>query len=204
MPDRVRRLPISPKGFPVPYFVAWTDGVPDFRVIRPGAIKECFEKKRCWICGDPLGRHLALVLGPMCAVNRVISEPAMHRDCATYSAIACPFLSNPRMRRHEDGLPEDRIEPPGIHLERNPGAVAVWITDRVWPISAPGGTLFKFGDPEQVLWYCQGRTATRAEVERSILDGLQPVEDMARSEGAEAMRALKAALQRVQQYLPQA
>ena len=35
---RMRRLPVSPRGFPVPWFVAWLGGVPDFRCIGLGKL----------------------------------------------------------------------------------------------------------------------------------------------------------------------
>jgi hypothetical protein len=84
LPQRIRQLPISPAGFPAPWFVAWFrdgkpcdpgQGTPDFRVIDTPKIGIAIRQKRCWVCGGFLGRHLAFVIGPMCAINRVISEP---------------------------------------------------------------------------------------------------------------------------------
>ena len=38
-----------------------------------------------------MGVHKAFVIGPMCAVNRVIApEPPSHRDCGTFSARVLP------------------------------------------------------------------------------------------------------------------
>ena len=204
MPDRIRALPVSSKGFPVPWFVAWVDGEPDFRVIGSGKIKEAVEKRRCWVCGEPLGRYLAMTLGPMCAVNSTISEPPSHRECACYSAIACPFLANPRMRRREAGLPADAVQPAGDGIKRNPGAVAVWMTHGYRPFRAPGGTLFTFDDPVEVLWFAEGRKASREEVIASIDSGLPLLRTTAESEGPEAIKALERAYSRALQYLPQA
>ena len=69
-PDRIKRLPVDHRGFPVPYFVVWIDGKPDFRLVMPGRLGECFKNKICWICGEPLGRFLAFAIGPMCVFNR--------------------------------------------------------------------------------------------------------------------------------------
>src|SRR3981189_2409882 len=113
MPDRFKKLPISDKGFPIPYFVGELDGRRDFRVIRPDAIAACFNKRLCWLCGEKLGQYLAFVIGPMCSVNRVSSEPPSHRECAEYAVRACPFLSRPKMRRNEEGLPELETHSPG-------------------------------------------------------------------------------------------
>lgn len=202
MPDRIKHLPVSPTGYPTPWFVAWINGVPDFRVIKRNGIADAVRQKRCWVCGEPLGRTFAMTLGPMCAINRTISEPPSHRDCAIYSALACPFLSNPRMRRHETGLPENRIEAAGTALKRNPGAAAVWLTRGYRPFRAPGGVLFTFDDPTEVLWFADGRAATRQEVEASIYSGLPELEKVAAQEGPEATAALRRLTADAMQYLP--
>jgi len=49
---RMRRLPVSPRGFPVPWFVAWLGGVPDFRCIGLGKLvkgdsPELCDEARC-------------------------------------------------------------------------------------------------------------------------------------------------------------
>ena len=139
MPDRIRRLRVSPEGWPVPWFVEWFkdgkpcedgDGVPDFRVVNPRKIVTAIKQHKCWVCGDgPLGIYKCFVIGPMCAVNRVISEPPSHRECAIYAARICPFLSKPNMVRNEKGMFDPNGKPhaglqeaPGFHLARNPGA----------------------------------------------------------------------------------
>jgi hypothetical protein len=35
MPDRFKGLQISDEGYPIPYFVGWVDGKPDFRLADP-------------------------------------------------------------------------------------------------------------------------------------------------------------------------
>ena len=202
MPDRIRRLPLSPKGMPVPWFVAWIDGTPDFRVIGPGKIAEAWNRKRCWVCGDPLGVNLAMTLGPMCAINRTISEPPAHRECAVFSCEACPFLANPRTKRNEAGLPDDMQFAPGLGIRRNPGAMAVWITRKVRPFKVSNGTLFTFDDPSEVIWFANGRKATRAEVDHSISTGLPILFAEAEKEGPKAVAALNAAIVRAEKYLP--
>lgn len=202
MPDRIKRLPVSITGYPVPWFVQWFDGVADFRVIDSRKIGEAVKKKRCWVCGDPLGKTFAMTLGPMCAINRTISEPPSHRECAIFSVTACPFLSKPRMRRNEVGLPEGHSEPAGNGLKRNPGAAAVWLTRGYRPFRADGGILFTFDDPEEVLWFAEGRTATRDEVLHSIVTGLPMLEAEAVKDGPRATDALKRMIHDAMRYLP--
>jgi len=50
LPKRVAKLPVDDRGYPVPWFVAWINGVPDFRIIKPGAVLEALKYKKCWIC----------------------------------------------------------------------------------------------------------------------------------------------------------
>jgi hypothetical protein len=194
LPPRMKRLDLDHRGFPVPWFVAWIDGNPDFRAIDAPKLGRAVRENRCWVCGDVLGQHKAFVIGPMCAINRVISEPPSHRDCAIFSARACPFLSQPRMRRNEKGLPEDCVEAGGFHLKRNPGAVCVWITRSFRPFRPQHGNdgiLFNLGDPIECLWFANGREATRAEVLQSIDSGYPELMAVARKQGTAAVAALE-------------
>jgi hypothetical protein len=202
MPMRMSRLPISPKGYPVPWFVAWIDGVPDFRVIHPGRIGEAMAKNRCWLCGDVLGAFKCFVIGPMCGINRISAEPPSHLECAQYAAVACPFLSKPNMRRNVKDMPTEGVPPAGVMIERNPGVTALWITKKFKPVRVGDGLLFNIGDPTNVLWYAEGRPATRAEVDESIRTGLPSLEDMAKKEGHKAQMALKRSIEANQRYLP--
>ena len=195
MPGRIRLLPRSKAGYPVPDFVAWIDGTPDFRIIRPGAIEMDLRHGLCWVCGTPFLRQedRAFTIGPMCAVNRVSAEPPSHRDCAVFSARFCPFLSTPQMTRRDRHKPAEAVNPAGIMITRNPGVALVWVTGyRSWHNfrDREGGTLFDIGDPKQTLWFARGRAATRAEVLASIDSGLPILAEMAEQDGPEAMAEL--------------
>jgi hypothetical protein len=170
LPRRMGRLPRDKHGRPVPWFVGWIDGVPDFRVIRPGGIHDALRFRTCWLCGDPMGANAAFVLGPMCMITRTSPEPPSHRDCATFAAQACPFLATPNMRRRDSNMPDDATTPDGIMITRNPGVALVWIS-RNWRIRTDY-RLFDVGDPVEARWYAEGRTATRDEVLASIDSGL--------------------------------
>lgn len=202
MPDRIKALPVSPTGYPVPWFVAYIDGVPDFRVVRPRGIEQSHTRKTCWVCGQPMGRFVAMTIGPMCSITRTISEPPAHRECAIYSVLACPFLSNPRMRRREVGMPENAHPAPGLAILRNPGAMAVWVTRGYRAFKADDGILFTFDDPVEVLWFAEGRPALRSEVARSIASGLPLLEAEAQRQGAAALAELPRAIERANTYLP--
>ena len=90
LPDRIKRLPIDEEGFPVPYFVPYVNGRPEFRGFDGEKLGICVRQKRCWLCGEPLGKFMVFVIGPMCAVNRTSAEPPSHRDCPQFAVRACP------------------------------------------------------------------------------------------------------------------
>lgn len=201
MPPRIAKLPRDHRGFPVPWFVTWFkdgnvcatgQGVPDFRVADAAKIAVAHRAHRCWVCGEGLGRHLAFVIGPMCAINRVSSEPPSHHDCALFSAQACPFMTRPRMRRNEKDLPDHR-DAAGFMIMRNPGVVCVWITHSYKPFRAHDGgqgTLFRIGAPTSVLWFAEGKAATHDEVMASIDSGYPQLLEIATAEGADALAEL--------------
>jgi hypothetical protein len=192
-PARILRLPRDKHDRPVPWFVAWIEGQPDFRVIRRGGIHDALTGNLCWICGRPRKPRSvsAFVIGPMCAINRVAPEPPSHPDCAVFAARACPFLANPAMRRRETGLPADMVAPGGVSILRNPGVALVWHTHR-WTVEDVGnGLLWFLGDPERVGWYAHGRDATRAEVLASIESGLPILRAEAEREGSDALTELE-------------
>ena len=173
--QRIARLPLDARGYPVPWFVQWINGAPEFRVMDGEKFARAIRERRCWVCGDVLGRHLAFVIGPMCALNKTSAEPPSHHDCAVWSAQHCPFLSRPHMVRREDEL-TDTCTKGDAAIMRNPGACGVWTTTAYRLHRSPGnsatGYLIEMGDPDRVEWFAAGRPATRAEVEASIDSGL--------------------------------
>ncbi|MBO4222005.1 hypothetical protein GRB70_06160 [Bradyrhizobium neotropicale] len=136
--------------------------------------------RRCWLCGEQLGKYLNFCVGPMCCVTRTNGEPPCHRDCAEYAMRSCPFLSQPRMRRNEKNLPEGRLPPAGIAIQRNPGCNAIWTTEsyKLFP-DQNRRVLFSMGDPIEVRFFAQGRAATRAEVMESMRTGLPELQKYA-------------------------
>lgn len=205
MPPRIAALRRDTRGFPVPWFVAWIDGAPDFRVIDPDKFNRALRHPCCWVCGGPLGVHRVFVIGPMCGVNRVTSEPPSHRDCAEFAARACPFLTHPRMRRNERDLPVNGVDAAGFHLDRNPGVICLWETPDYRPFRVKQGSegvLFSIGNPVQVDWWTQGREATREEVLASINSGLPELSRLAQLDGTDGIAELSRAYDRLMPLLP--
>lgn len=203
IPERIRMLRRDHRGFPVPWFVHWdTNDQPDFRIIGAGKIEHAITQRVCWICGGPLARNKAFVIGPMCSVNRISSEPPSHRSCAMFAAEVCPFLSKPHMRRNAKDLPQEHVAPPGNMVLHNPGVVCVWVTREFRLMPVDNGLLFRVGDPIDVRWLCQGKPATRGDVIRAMDKGLPILIDEAKQESDEAVQALLQAVNRMRQYLP--
>jgi len=207
MPGRIRILPRNKAGYPVPWFVAWIGGQPDFRVIAPGRIQDALRRSLCWVCGIPFLRQedRAFTIGPMCAVNRVSAEPPSHRDCAVFSARFCPFLTTPNMVRRDKHKPAEAVNPAGHMITRNPGVALVWVTGyRSWRTKPDGngGTLFDIGEPRQALWFARGREATREEVLLSIDSGMPILAEMAEKDGPEAQAELSTMLDNALAYVP--
>jgi hypothetical protein len=211
LPDRIKALPVDDRGYPVPWFVTWLDGdkevfpghgKPDFRIIRPDAIVRAVRGQRCWICGQRMGRYKAFVVGPMCGINRISSEPPSHLNCATFAAIACPFLARPHARRRDNNLPED-LEMAGEPILDNPGVTMVWVTEAFMSVNADDGVLFSMGAPTGVLWFEKGGPATREGVEAAIERGFPKLLKLAEEEGEAAVAQLCKDRELFNKYLPE-
>lgn len=204
MPERIKNLPRDPeRGYPVPFFVAWIDGKADFRIADDEKRVRCVKERLCWICGEKLGRYLAFVIGPMCAINRISAEPPMHRDCAEYSARVCPFLLNPNQKRNPKKIDAEIDEPPGIAIMRNPGCMVVWITTGYAIVrDQVNRVLFGVGPPLKLVWVAEGRNATRAEVLESIETGLPILRELAQKDGPAAEAALESQLSNAIKLIP--
>lgn len=207
LPSRLQALPLDERGYPVPWFVAWHEGKPEFRAMDAAKWVKAVRERRCWVCGDLLGKYLAFVIGPMCGINRTTSEPACHLECAEWSARNCPFLTRPRMvRRQDEEINNNALieQSGGNAITRNPGVALVWVTTSFRVFDAGGRKrLITVGEPERLIWYAEGRKATREEVRASIDSGLPFLMDIARQQdrdepgaGAEtALIAMKSAFE---------
>lgn len=184
--DRIAALPVDERGIPVPFFVAWIDGKPEFRAADQRKWIRCHSERLCWVCGQKLGRFVSFTIGPMCSITRTTAEPPAHLECADWSVRGCPFLSKPKMVRREGGLliEASKENVAGNMIERNPGVTCIW-TIAVTDAKPHGYTLFddgrgrpliEIGMPSEVSWWREGRPATREEVLESIRTGLPALE----------------------------
>lgn len=206
IPDRMKHLPIDARrGFVIPAFVKWVNGEPEFRAMDMQHFLRCMKDKLCWVCGGPLKRYAnnPFVIGPMCTVNRISSEPPSHVDCARYSVMVCPFLSRPHMERRTDEALEAMIKPgPGVMLRRNPGVIALWFAREYMDFNVERGVLFSMGKPAAVEWYTEGRKASRAEVEESYNAGVPAILEAAAQDGPEEVAVVRLKIEQSRRYFP--
>jgi hypothetical protein len=199
LPPNIAKLPIDDRGYPVPWFVGWVNGKPEFRSADRRKLVAAIKQDLCWVCGKRIAGDKVFVIGPMCTINRVSSEPPSHQECAEFSVQGCPFLSKPHMVRSERPMPDGRSLPPpeaaaGYMIERNPGVIACWYTSS-WSVFPDGSGragkfLFRIGEPKFVDWWTLGRRATREEVRAAIAAGLPSLMTPAQQEGDDAVRRL--------------
>ena len=202
LPRFMRDLPIdAERGYPVPFFVDWIEGKPEFRIMDAQKLVRCVKERLCWVCGKELFRERVFVVGPMCTVNRISSEPPSHRECAVFSAMACPFLVKPQMVRRAAGMPAEKRITEGA-IERNPGVTAVWYTRSYRLEKVNPGVLFAMGAPFRVDWYTQGRIATREEVLEGIEKGLPALLELAKADGPESIVMAKKAVEVAKRLVP--
>jgi hypothetical protein len=152
----------------VPWFVAWKDGEPDFRLIEPAKFIEAIRSRKCWICGQPLQEVVTFVAVPMAGFMRVTPEPPAHAECASFSARACPHLALPQAQRREI----EGATFPGNHDKSNQGMVMLWATKKYKPVQLDNGTYaVLMSEAIKVKWFVQARPASRDEV----LAALEPI-----------------------------
>jgi hypothetical protein len=206
MPPAIAALPKDDRGYPVPWFVAWPNGRPDFRCMDSEKFARAVMEKRCWVCGEKLNpRQHVFVIGPMCMVNLITSEPPSHEECAVFSVRNCPFLTKPAAHYRTANIPAGAEPPPGLFLDRNPGVSCLYYC-RGYQLIRPGvgkpGWLFSLPGPAQVRFWREGRKATRAEIVESINGGLATLKQVAAKDGPDAELALRQSVNRAMKLVP--
>jgi hypothetical protein len=169
LPERMQDLPISASGYPIPYFVKWFDGVPDFRILDPEKIIDCVENRKCWCCGKDMDT-IAFVAGPGMVINFSSAEPPSHPECAEFAVKACPFMRYPKAQRRETDMPEASTDyAPGALLVDNPGVSVVFHTTGYQIIQADeSGFALQAFPPSKVDWYSEGKLMTREEARKAL------------------------------------
>lgn len=90
-------------------------------------------------------------------------------------------------------------------LPGNPGACAIWTTKTFRPYRAgpdQNDWLIRLGEPTSVLWFCEGKPATREQIMDSINGRIHFLEEAAAQDGSEGKAALAQYVDRAMKYLP--
>lgn len=201
IPPRMRSRPIDHRGFPVPWFVSnkTHDGLWDFVALDAARLDMAFRMGLCTLSGEPLGRHVAFVVGPMCIINRVAAEPPCIPELGEWAAQVCPFMSRPLAKRLN--VDASTVQsPPGIMVADNPGGCVVWTVKRT-DFERDKSGLYHFGDPTSVTWWTKGRKATPDEARALFAAWAAKLEAMASEEGDGALRHFYALRTRAERFV---
>ena len=84
LPERMRHLKIDKRGYPVPWFVAWVNGEPEFRAMDADKWKRAVRDSRCWVCGGSLyQQELCFVIGQCVRYGHALPPRHTHRCAAS-------------------------------------------------------------------------------------------------------------------------
>jgi hypothetical protein len=157
IPPCLAHLPMH-GNLPVPWFTAWPNGKPDFRMRDPKRNNEAVRNGLCGICGrwiqlKPRTATLVYVVGPLCLKERVVYGPPQHEECARAAIELCPFLALEERDRSERAGSENTIVP-REEVPPKPSRVGLAFVRRYSWVRGPSAQLYSFIDePERVEWW---------------------------------------------------
>jgi len=103
IPKELQHLKVDERGYPIPFFVPYHEGKPNFRFTDMAKIIECVEHNKCGVCGKKLYKDYSYIItGKVGMGNRVSSDAAMHRACAEFALISCPHMYYEKAERKEN------------------------------------------------------------------------------------------------------
>jgi hypothetical protein len=109
IPVRLSGRPLI-AGLAIPWVTALhANGTPVLGVIDPRRQAACLTGRLCQACGQQLGSPLVLMVRALDVVAGYVNEPALHPECAAYSALACPMLAGLMARYRSAPLPTRQV-----------------------------------------------------------------------------------------------
>lgn len=143
IPKQIRKLAIL-GGRPVPFFAKWHGPRPT-TLVDLEAVRDCVEKRKCYICGARMGPVIAYHAQLSTGASRMVPEPGMCVECAEWYAMA--------------------FDPP----QADP--MLVWTSAEEYTVVRfdERGALLRIGDPLSIKAYCFNREATPAEVREAMI-----------------------------------
>ncbi|MCK2240028.1 MULTISPECIES: hypothetical protein [unclassified Crossiella] len=123
-------------GVVVPWITPRTaDGRYLLGMLEQTLAEEAIRRRLCGVCGLPLtGQPLVLLMRMSDLPSRCTNEPALHPQCAAYTAAACPMVSG--RLTHYRSLPPKldahrTLDPQSVHRQGAPAEpwFAVWVKE---------------------------------------------------------------------------
>lgn len=161
IPARLANRPRDVRGYPIPAVVIVdAAGTPDFRVTDVHKWVAACKNKTCALCGEPLGRHMAFIGGPLTFENRYFTDLPSHRECAEYAMQVCPYIAVPNFKHASNIVPGKGVT---LHVTEEtstirPDRFLMGIAKGYAPMRTESGGLIVRATPwEQVSWWRDGR-----------------------------------------------
>lgn len=105
IPEFLSHLKVDERGYPIPFFVKWIKGKPDFRILDEHNRELCIKDRLCSICGKVMEDiFFYFISGPIGFHNKVSTDAPMHENCARYSLSVCPHLLYQRAERRDEDI----------------------------------------------------------------------------------------------------
>jgi hypothetical protein len=131
IPKFLSHLKTDERGYPIPYFVAYLKGKPDFRLLDETKREICIHKKMCSVCGKKLvDRYFYFISGEKGKMNCISTDAAMHKECAEYSLEVCPHLLYEKAGRRNAGI--EFVAVPDFAIMDKPEAMYLILADKYW------------------------------------------------------------------------
>lgn len=166
IPKELAHLKLDSRGYPIPYFVSYRDGEPEFRIMDTNRLQMIVERKVCHICGKKLpSDYCYFIAGPMGLKNKISTDAGMHRVCAEFSMKACPHLYLQKAeRRLNDALAKAAEAVNPFHLPDKPDTLYLVKVDK-WKQTIEEGRPFIHFRPvaTEKYTYVEGKLLKAAE-----------------------------------------
>ncbi len=143
IPERMKHLPIDERGYPIPYFVPYVNGKPEFRYQDFRKREICIQYKKCAICGGRLlDKQFWFISGTQGKNNRISSDYAMHEECARFSISVCPHLILKKAQRRSD-VNDVRVDADPAIDRGKPEELFLVRADKIREINEGGANLYQ-------------------------------------------------------------